>query len=145
MNEPDLIILDEPTTGLDPQVRHLIWGRLLDLKERGITLLLTTHYMDEAQKLCDKVLIMDEARSIDVGSPAELIRGHMLPYVLELRVDRRQTAEILERFNHLEHQTSGQNLYFYGNTTDEFDDLTGAYPDIERLCGRLRWKTSSSS
>ncbi|MDO8736493.1 MAG: ATP-binding cassette domain-containing protein [Thermoleophilia bacterium] len=133
MNEPDLIILDEPTTGLDPQVRHLIWDRLLELKERGITLLLTTHYMDEAQKLCDKVLIMDEARSIDVGSPAELIRGHMLPYVLELRVDRKLTAEVLERFRHLEHQASGQNLYFYGNTTSEFDDLTGAYPDIERL------------
>jgi len=133
MNDPELIILDEPTTGLDPQVRHLIWDRLLELKERGITLLLTTHYMDEAQKLCDKVLIMDEARSIDVGSPAELIRGHMLPYVLELRVDRNRLAEILERFNHLEHQASGQNLYFYGNTTSEFDELADAYPDIERL------------
>ncbi|MHB8792919.1 MAG: ABC transporter ATP-binding protein [Thermoleophilia bacterium] len=133
MNNPELIILDEPTTGLDPQVRHLIWDRLLELKERGITLLLTTHYMDEAQKLCDKVLIMDEALSIDVGSPAELIRGHMLPYVLELRVDRADISGVLERFNHLEHQVSGQNLYFYGNTASEFDELTGAYPDIERL------------
>lgn len=133
MNDPELIILDEPTTGLDPQVRHLIWDRLLELKERGITLLLTTHYMDEAQKLCDKVLIMDEALSIDVGSPAELIRGHMLPYVLELRVERADISGVLERFNHLEHQVSGQNLYFYGNTTSEFDELTGAYPDIERL------------
>jgi lipooligosaccharide transport system ATP-binding protein len=133
INDPELIILDEPTTGLDPQVRHLIWDRLLELKERGITLLLTTHYMDEAQKLCDQVLIMDEARSIDVGSPPELIRSHLRPYVLELRANRGQTAEISERFGHIEHQISGQNLYFYGNTTDEFDELYGAYPEVERL------------
>lgn len=133
MNEPELLILDEPTTGLDPQVRHLIWDRLLDLKERGITLLVTTHYMDEAQKLCDEVMIMDEARPIDVGSPAELIRSHVRPYVLELRAERSQVAGILERFGHLEHQTSGQNLYFYGNTTNEFDELQGAHPEIERL------------
>ncbi len=133
MNDPELIILDEPTTGLDPQVRHLIWDRLLELKERGITLLLTTHYMDEAQKLCDEILIMDEARSVDVGTPNELIRGHVRPYVLELRADRNRTANILDRFQHLEHQSSGQNLYFYGNTTDEFDEIIGAYPDIEHL------------
>jgi len=133
MNDPELIILDEPTTGLDPQVRHLIWDRLLELKDRGITLLLTTHYMDEAQKLCDELLIMDEAHSVDVGTPSDLIRGHVHPYVLELRADRARVAEISERFADLEHQVSGQNLYFYGNTTEEFDELYGAYPNIEHL------------
>ena len=133
MNDPELIILDEPTTGLDPQVRHLIWDRLLELKDRGITLLLTTHYMDEAQKLCDEVLIMDEARAVDVGTPGELIRSHVPPYVLELRADRGRAAEITARFSHLDHQASGQNLYFYGRSPDDFDELYGAYPEIEHL------------
>lgn len=133
INNPELIILDEPTTGLDPQVRHLIWDRLLDLKDRGITLLLTTHYMDEAQKLCDEVLIMDEARAVDSGSPRELIRGHVAPYVLELRTDRATATEIVRRFDFLGHQASGQNLYFYGNLSSDFDGLTSAYPQVERL------------
>ena len=133
INDPELIILDEPTTGLDPQVRHLIWDRLLDLKERGITLLLTTHYMDEAQKLCDEVLIMDEARSIDTGSPPELIRSHARPYVLELRANRALAAEIIGRFDFMEHQESGQNLYFYGNSPEDFHELGSEYPGVERL------------
>jgi lipooligosaccharide transport system ATP-binding protein len=133
VNDPDLLILDEPTTGLDPQVRHHIWDRLLDLKEKGITLILTTHYMDEAQKLCDRVMIMDQARSVDQGSPAELIRRHCPPYVLEIRSSRAVSTEIQHRFGQLEHQTSGQNLYFYGEDASEFDDLQAAYPDLERL------------
>ncbi|MFA5808845.1 MAG: ATP-binding cassette domain-containing protein [Thermoleophilia bacterium] len=133
INDPDLIILDEPTTGLDPQVRHLIWDRLLDLKERGITLLLTTHYMEEAQKLCDEVLIMDEGRAVDSGSPHELIRSHVAPYVLEIRADRALTHDITVRFDYLEHQTSGQNLYFYASASSEFNELIDAYPAMERL------------
>lgn len=133
VNDPDLLILDEPTTGLDPQVRHHIWDRLLDLKEQGITLILTTHYMDEAQKLCDRVMIMDQARSVDEGSPAELIRRHCPPYVLEIRTSRALSAEIQRRFGELEHQASGQNLYFYGENASEFDDLQTAYPDLEKL------------
>ncbi|MBE3065870.1 MAG: ATP-binding cassette domain-containing protein [Chloroflexi bacterium] len=133
INNPDLLILDEPTTGLDPQGRHLIWDRLLELKERGITLLLTTHYMDEAQKLCDEVLIMDDARAVDVGSPNQLIRNHVPPYVLELRVDRQLTTKIQTRFQHFEHQVSGQNLYFYGAAADEFDQILAAYPQTEHI------------
>ncbi|MHB8859259.1 MAG: ABC transporter ATP-binding protein [Thermoleophilia bacterium] len=133
INDPELIILDEPTTGLDPQVRHLIWDRLLDLKERGITLLLTTHYMDEAQRLCDEVLIMDQARSIDAGSPPELIRRHVHPFVLELRADRNLAAEITSRFSSMENQESGQNLYFYGSSPDDFRQLQKEYPHLERM------------
>jgi len=133
MNDPELLILDEPTTGLDPQVRHLIWDRLLELKERGITLLITTHYMDEAQKLCDEVLIMDEARAVDVGSPAQLIRKHVPPYVMELRTDRKSASDIRQRFGQLEHQVSGQNLYFYGDTPGLFDEVIAALPEAQRI------------
>lgn len=133
VNSPELLILDEPTTGLDPQVRHLIWDRLLDLKEQGITLVLTTHYMEEAQKLCDRVMIMDRSRAVDEGSPSALIRQHVSPYVLELRAHRSLAADILGRFGGLEHQISGQNLYFYGDSASEFDDLLAAYPDMERV------------
>ncbi len=87
INEPDMLILDEPTTGLDPQARHLIWTRLLELRERGTTLLLTTHYMEEAERLCDVLVIMDRGRILDQGAPAELVRRHVEPEVVEIRGD----------------------------------------------------------
>ncbi len=133
VNNPELLVLDEPTTGLDPQVRHQIWDRLLDLKEQGITMILTTHYMDEAQKLCDRVLIMDRAQAVAEGSPTELVRRHTPPYVLELRTGHGMVDDILGRFGHLPHRTSGQNLFFYGDSTGRFDELLAAYPAMERL------------
>src|SRR5690606_32569325 len=81
---PDLIILDEPTTGLDPQARVLIWRRLLDLKRQGKTLLLTTHYMDEAQRLCDRIIIVDGGRVLDEGAPRALIERHVRGHVVEI-------------------------------------------------------------
>ncbi|MEO5365823.1 MAG: ATP-binding cassette domain-containing protein [Magnetococcus sp. WYHC-3] len=83
--DPRLVILDEPTTGLDPQARYLIWQRLRLLKEQGVTLLLTTHYMEEAARLCDRLLILDQGRILDLGSPLELIARHASPQVLEIR------------------------------------------------------------
>ena len=74
INEPDLLLLDEPTTGLDPQARHLLWDRLYRLKQRGVTLVLTTHYMDEAEQLCDRLVVMDKAKIVAEGSPRELIK-----------------------------------------------------------------------
>jgi lipooligosaccharide transport system ATP-binding protein len=85
VNEPDLLLLDEPTTGLDPQARHLVWERLFRLKARGVTMVLTTHYMDEAEQLCDRLVVMDEARIVAEGSPAELIRAHSTREVVEVR------------------------------------------------------------
>jgi lipooligosaccharide transport system ATP-binding protein len=82
--EPSLVVLDEPTTGLDPQARVLIWRRLLDLKREGKTLLLTTHYMDEAQRLCDRIIIIDGGRILDEGSPEELIDRHVRGHVFEV-------------------------------------------------------------
>jgi lipooligosaccharide transport system ATP-binding protein len=85
MSEPDMLLLDEPTTGLDPQARHLVWDRLYRLKQRGVTLVLTTHYMDEAEQLCDRLVIMDNGRIVAEGSPRQLIERYVTREVLELR------------------------------------------------------------
>ena len=85
INEPDLLLLDEPTTGLDPQARHLVWDRLYRLKQRGVTLVLTTHYMDEAEQLCDRLVVMDKAKIVAEGTPRELIERYSTKEVLELR------------------------------------------------------------
>jgi lipooligosaccharide transport system ATP-binding protein len=86
INEPDLLLLDEPTTGLDPQARHLVWDRLYRLKSRGVTLVITTHYMDEAEQLCDRLVVMDHAKIVASGSPRELIEQYSTREVLELRL-----------------------------------------------------------
>jgi lipooligosaccharide transport system ATP-binding protein len=85
VNEPEILLLDEPTTGLDPQARHVLWDRLFRLKELGVTLVLTTHYMDEAEQLCDRLVVMDKGRIMAEGSPAELIKKYSTKEVLEVR------------------------------------------------------------
>jgi lipooligosaccharide transport system ATP-binding protein len=85
VNEPELVLLDEPTTGLDPQARHLVWERLFRLKRRGVTLVLTTHYMDEAEQLCDRLVVMDRGKIVAEGSPRELIDRYSTREVVELR------------------------------------------------------------
>ena len=85
INQPDLVLLDEPTTGLDPQARHVLWDRLHRLKQGGATLIVTTHYMDEAEQLCDRLVVMDKGLIVAEGSPAELIRIHSSREVVELR------------------------------------------------------------
>jgi lipooligosaccharide transport system ATP-binding protein len=87
INDPDMLLLDEPTTGLDPQARHVVWDRLFRLKQQGVTLVLTTHYMDEAEQLCDRLVVMDRGRIAAGGSPRELIEEYSTPEVLELRFD----------------------------------------------------------
>ena len=98
INEPEILLLDEPTTGLDPQARHVVWDRLYRLKQQGVTLVLTTHYMDEAEQLCDRLVVMDRARIAAEGSPRELIEAYSTPEVLELRfriAEHEQAAEKL--------------------------------------------------
>ncbi|MCW2965073.1 MAG: transporter ATP-binding protein [Actinomycetia bacterium] len=85
INEPEILLLDEPTTGLDPQARHVLWDRLFRLKQEGVTLILTTHYMDEAEQLCDRLAVMDGGKIVAEGSPRELIDAHVTREVLELR------------------------------------------------------------
>ena len=116
VNDPDIIFLDEPTTGLDPQARHLIWERLKQLKSAGKTLILTTHFMDEAERLCDSLIVIDHGRKITEGSPRQLIAEHIEPQVVEVYDEaggdlpafveaQRSLAERVE--------TSGETAFFY--------------------------------
>jgi lipooligosaccharide transport system ATP-binding protein len=97
INDPRILLLDEPTTGLDPQARHILWDRLFRLKEQGTTLLLTTHYMDEAEQLCDRLVVIDQGRIMAEGSPADLIRRYSSREVLEVRFGSTQNAEVAGR------------------------------------------------
>jgi lipooligosaccharide transport system ATP-binding protein len=93
MNRPEMFLLDEPTTGLDPQARHILWDRLYRLKQQGVTLVLTTHYMDEAEQLCDRLVVMDAGRIVAEGSPRDLITRYSTREVLELRFGAGRNAE----------------------------------------------------
>ena len=98
ISEPEILLLDEPTTGLDPQARHVVWDRLYRLKQQGVTLVLTTHYMDEAEQLCDRLVVMDRGKIAAEGSPRQLIETYSTPEVLELRFaldEQEQAAEKL--------------------------------------------------
>ena len=97
VNEPRILLLDEPTTGLDPQARHILWDRLFRLKEQGVTLIVTTHFMDEAEQLCDRLIVMDNGRIVAEGSPAELIRQYSTREVLEVRFGSDRNAALVER------------------------------------------------
>jgi lipooligosaccharide transport system ATP-binding protein len=97
INQPEILLLDEPTTGLDPQARHVLWDRLYRLKRDGVTLIITTHYMDEAEQLCDRLAVMDGGKIVAEGSPRELIDAHVTREVLELRFPADDQAEVAER------------------------------------------------
>jgi len=94
VNEPSILLLDEPTTGLDPQARHVLWDRLFRLKESGVTLVITTHYMDEAEQLCDRLVVMDGGRIVAEGAPAALIREHSTREVVEVRFGSDRNAQV---------------------------------------------------
>ncbi len=96
INEPDMIILDEPTTGLDPQARHLVWEKLKSLRSRGITLIITTHYMEEAEKLCDRLVVMDRGKIIEGGAPQDLVEKHVPREALELSKNGLDTEGLFE-------------------------------------------------
>jgi lipooligosaccharide transport system ATP-binding protein len=106
INEPELVLLDEPTTGLDPQARHVLWDRLYRLKQRGVSLILTTHYMDEAEQLCDRLVVMDAGKIVADGSPRELITTHCQREVVELRFpldrDRPEVSRFADLADHIE-------------------------------------------
>ncbi|MFM8927174.1 MAG: ABC transporter ATP-binding protein [Rhodoluna sp.] len=97
VNEPEILMLDEPTTGLDPQARHILWDRLFRLKELGVTLVITTHYMDEAEQLCDRLMVMDKGKIMAEGSPAELIKKYSSKEVLEVRFGSENNATVAEQ------------------------------------------------
>jgi lipooligosaccharide transport system ATP-binding protein len=122
INDPEIVLLDEPTTGLDPQARHLVWERLRALRERGVTLVLTTHYMDEAEQLCDRLVVMDRGRVARAGRPSALIAQEVGREVLELRVTPDHVADLLGRLGDrvTGHQTRGEVLNLF---TDDAEGL----------------------
>ncbi|UCV18971.1 ATP-binding cassette domain-containing protein [Ferribacterium limneticum] len=116
VNDPDIIFLDEPTTGLDPQARHLIWERLKQLKSAGKTLILTTHFMDEAERLCDTLIVIDHGRKIAEGSPRQLIAEQIEPQVVEVFDESHgQLENFVKNQKHLAErvETSGETAFFY--------------------------------
>jgi lipooligosaccharide transport system ATP-binding protein len=115
INAPKLIIADEPTTGLDPQARHLVWQRLRELKREGATLILTTQYMEEAEQLCDRIVIMHKGRILKEGVPKSLIEDEIGSEVVEIRVPKEEDEKILSRLSiaGAAHERVGDTLYFY--------------------------------
>ncbi len=130
MNRPELLILDEPTTGLDPAVRLSLWNRVRMLRAEGTTVLLTTHYMDEAQRLCDRLAIMDEGRVVALGAPAALIRETLAPEALELEVAPGREAALLARIQGVPRLRTGSRLVLYvKDATALLDTLRGRGED----------------
>jgi lipooligosaccharide transport system ATP-binding protein len=117
VNRPDMLLLDEPTTGLDPQARHVVWDRLFRLKQQGVTLVLTTHYMDEAEQLCDRLVVMDKGLIVAEGSPLTLIREHSTREVAELR------------FGVGEHEALAQKVADLGHRVEVLPDRLLVYSD----------------
>jgi lipooligosaccharide transport system ATP-binding protein len=117
INDPDLIMLDEPTTGLDPQARHLIWQRIRGLKKEGRTLVLTTHDMDEAEQLCDRLVIMDSGRILAEGAPDEIISKYIKRHVVELRLYEEELDKVLKNLQGFEYdyEVSGDTLFLYSD------------------------------
>ena len=128
INEPELLILDEPTTGLDPQSRHQVWERLEELRTRGLAILLTTHYMDEASRLCDRVVIMDHGRILVEGEPAQLIKDHIGHNIIEITEPSAEVREHI-RARQWRNEDLGHRIIVYvENDLPMFQEISG-------LCG----------
>lgn len=113
INDPEVIVLDEPTTGLDPQVRHMIWGRLKELTRAGKTLLLTTHYMEEAERLCDDLVVMEQGLIIGQGSPQALIKSNVEAEVLEFRNPAPEVESLLQGIQGIRLEQAGESIFCY--------------------------------
>jgi lipooligosaccharide transport system ATP-binding protein len=123
INDPDILILDEPTTGLDPQARHVVWDRLFSLKQRGVTLILTTHYMDEAEQLCDRLVVMDHGKIAAEGTPRDLIARYSTPDVLELRFAPGGQDDAVEKIKDLSPErmeVTADRILLYAADGDDF-------------------------
>lgn len=126
VNAPEILLLDEPTTGLDPQARHVLWDRLFRLKEQGVTLVITTHYMDEAEQLCDRLIVMDRGKIMAEGSPQDLIRRFSTKEVLELRFGVDRNAEMAGQLKDLcerEEVLADRILLYVENADDALDEI----------------------
>ncbi len=140
VSEPEILMLDEPTTGLDPQARHILWDRLFRLKELGVTLLLTTHFMDEAEQLCGRLIVMDKGKIMAEGSPADLIRRYSTKEVVELRFGSDKNAEmaskLVDKCDHIEQLPDRILLYSDDGETLLSDIMSGGAHPITSLVRR---------
>ena len=134
VNDPDLLLLDEPTTGLDPQARHLMWERLQLLLQQGKSILLTTHFMDEAERLCSRLLVIDHGKKIAEGKPRDLIKEHLEPDVIEvfgqgaLDLQNSPATQFAQRV-----EVSGETVFFYTRDAKPLMDALNAYPQLRTL------------
>lgn len=121
VNEPSILLLDEPTTGLDPQARHILWDRLFRLKEQGVTLVVTTHFMDEAEQLCDRLIVVDHGRIMAEGSPTDLITRFCSREVVEVRFGSDRNDEVVERLRHIgvRQEVLPDRILVYAESGDE--------------------------
>ena len=133
VNEPKLLVLDEPTTGLDPQVRHLIWARLRELKNSGTTLLLTTHFMEEAERLCDDIVIMDHGVILSQGHPKRLIKKHVEPEVVEIHGEVDALPGILTETDLYRVEIVGETIYYFTDSPREIIRRVENRPNIHYL------------
>ena len=134
INDPLLLLLDEPTTGLDPQARHLMWERLQQLLQQGKSILLTTHFMDEAERLCDRLLVIDHGRKIAEGKPRDLIAEHLEPDVVEVYGgDTQALAHGQLRAQAQRVEVSGDTVFFYTQTAQALLQALAAYPGVRSL------------
>jgi lipooligosaccharide transport system ATP-binding protein len=115
MNEPQILILDEPTTGLDPQARHLIWTKIRNMQKQGVTVILTTHYMDEAAQLCDRITIMDHGKIIEKGKPADLVKKHIGEEVLEVLYSKEAMECLKQTFPNARIDVIGDKIQVFAN------------------------------
>jgi len=115
INDPQILLLDEPTTGLDPQARHLIWNKIRELKKQGVTIILTTHYMEEAAELCDRVLIVDTGKIIEEGKPSELVEKHVGEEVLEVDNEEQILKTLKENFPEARLDVVGEKIHVFTN------------------------------
>ena len=126
LHDPNILVLDEPTTGLDPQTRLLVWERLVQLKARGITILLTTHYMEEAAYLCDRLVVIDLGSILVEGPPRELIRSHVGENVVEMQVSLSEKQAVVDSLSEkgIAFEDRGDSLFFYGNQVNGLEQDT---------------------
>ena len=134
VNDPDVLFLDEPTTGLDPQARHLVWDGLRRLAKEGKSLILTTHFMDEAERLCDRLCIMDAGKIIAEGSPRQLIESHIEPVVVEVFGEgvhewaEKEASVLVERL-----EVSGETAFCYTHSADAILAAMSSYPQLRAM------------
>lgn len=133
LNNPKILILDEPTTGLDPQVRHLIWNKLRELKEQGVTILLTTHYMEEAFQICDRLIVMDKGKKILEGNPRTLLKENLERFVMEVYGVKGENAALNQCIaaTGLRQETHMDTLFIFSDGQDKLTQLGESLQDVD--------------